>query len=352
MIKKLFPLFLLLVLMGAGCTASKQATGTSDGGILKSVNAGKDWAPSATVLTAKGVGTLMTANVLGLEMDPSDKTVIYANTREDGFLYSEDAGTTWRQPRFEALATGLVTRVSVDPKQTCTVYVAKGQRLYKTTDCMRTFDSEVFVESRPDVLITLVEVDWFDSQTVWLGLQNGDVLKSQDGGTTWTTILQTGKEISDILVSNTDSRIVLISFYNGAIQKTTDGGATWTDLSPALKKWTDAKKVYDMAQHAKSGALLIGTQYGLLKSTDLGNSWEALNLVTSKGQSLVRAVAFDSTNETTIYYATVGAFYKSIDNGASWQTEKLPSTRVPRSLLVDPKAGGVIYIGFAKDIEN
>jgi len=350
MMKKLFPFLLLLVFLGAGCQTNTKSSGANDGGVIKSINSGKDWVATAAVPTAKGIGTLSTTNVVQLTMDPSDKNVLYASTREDGFLYSEDAGATWRQPRFAELTKGLVYDVAVDPQNVCTVYVAKGPRLYKTSDCMRTFDSEVYVEARADVSVMKVAVDWFDTRNVWIGLTNGDVLKSQDAGKTWTTLLRAGNEVSDILINNTDSRQVLVSLYNGGIQKSVDGGTTWTDLSPELKKWTGAKQVFDLTQSKNGGAVLAATQFGLLRSNDFGTSFENLKLVTSGGQVQIRAVAFDPNNADTMYYATVGTFYKSMDGGTSWKTEKIASSRVPRAILVDPKDGGVVYIGLAKAV--
>lgn len=342
---------LLFVFLGAGCSFGQKTIG-NDGGVLKTVNAGKDWVQSSAVPTAKGIGTLTTTNVINLEMDPSDSSVIYASTREDGFLYTDDSGISWHQPRSSSFSSGTVFDVQTDPKDVCTVYVAKGQRLNKTTDCMRTFDSEVYVESRSETNVTHIAIDWYDSRNIWIGLSNGDVLKSIDSGKTWMTVLRTGEEISNVLINNKDSRSVIVSLYRGGVQKTSDGGSTWNDSSPDQKKWKGSKQVYSVVQNQDGGAILLASQFGLLRSNDFGSTWEEVKLVTSSGQVQIRAVAFNPLNANTIYYATQGTFYKSVDGGVTWKTEKLPSTRIPRSIIVDHKDGNVIYIGFAKAIEK
>jgi hypothetical protein len=52
-------------------------------------------------------------------------------------------------------------------------------------------------------------------------------------------------------------------------------------------------------------------------------------------------------NANEIYYATPLTFYKSVDGGTKWETRKLPSTREPATLVIDPAAPNVFYLGFA-----
>ena len=348
--KKFLPLLFILVLAGAGCSTTPVSK-KADGGILKTADAGKTWVSASLVPTAKGIGTLTTANVINMEMDPQDNNVLYIGTREDGFLYSDDAGGSWHQPRNKDLATGLISSIKVNPKNVCTVYIAKGQRLYKTIDCMRTFSSDTYVESRPTVGVSLIALDWFNPETVWVALSNGDVQKSPDGGSHWITALNLKDTVTDMIISNADSRVMLVGTEKSGMQKSIDGGVTWTKVPDALRP-SGLTGVYDLVQSNSGDVVLAATHYGLLRSTDFGTTWEPIKLVTQPGQVVIRTVGMDRFNPAQIYYATTATFYQSSDSGVTWKTGKLSSTRVPRAMIVDPKQSSVIYIGEASEIKQ
>ena len=336
---------LSLILVGAGC-GGRSSSG-SDGGVFTTSTAGEEWAQTVIVPTAAVIVTLATTDVLNMEMDPQDDTFMYIGTRQNGMLYSQDSGTSWLQPESSAMQDGLIYQVEVDPTDVCTVYVAKGARLYSTRDCMRSFDSETYVDNRSGVSVVQVTVDWFDHSTIWIGLSNGDVLKSDDYGDTWQTVLKTGEEISDMLIHATDSRTLLVSTYSKGIYKTEDGGSDWEEVDGGLNDLNGADEVYTLIQDATSDVVIASTSYGLVRSTDFGATWEAIQLVTSPGQVTIRSVGMDIENPNTLYYAANATFYHSDDAGTTWDTERLPSARVPRAMLVDPDEPAVLYIGVA-----
>ena len=348
--KKFLPILFILVLAGAGCSGASISK-KADGGILKTADAGKVWTSASVVPTAKGIGTLTTANIINMEMDPQDNNVLYVGTREDGFLYSDDAGASWHQPRNKDLSTGLINSIKVSSKDVCTIYIAKGQRLYKTKDCMRTFSSDTYVESRATVGISLVALDWFNPETVWVALSNGDVQKSPDGGSHWITSLNLKDVVTDLIISNADSRVMLIGTEKSGMQKSTDSGATWTKVPDKLRP-SGLSNVYDLVQSKSGDVVIAATHYGLLRSTDFGSTWDPIKLVTQPGQVVIRTVGMDQYNPAQIYYATTSTFYQSSDSGATWKTGKLPSTRVPRAMIVDPKQSSVIYIGEASEVKK
>jgi photosystem II stability/assembly factor-like uncharacterized protein len=349
--KKLFLLSFAIVLMGAGCLGSDSANSSADGGVFKTVTAGEEWGQVVIVPTAAGIGTLATTNIVAMEMDPQDNNFLYIGTRTNGMLYSEDAGASWRQPTYSAMQSGEIYDIEVDASDVCTVYVAKSSRLLMTNDCMRSFDSEVYVENRSGVEVTQIAIDWYDGGNIWVGLSNGDVLMSDDGGGTWKTSLQTGGEITEMIVSNADSRQLLVSTLKDSIYKTTDRGESWEQIEGQLEELKKADNVYAMVQSDGGSTVIASTTYSLMRSTDFGSTWEALKLVSSPGQVTIRAVGIDGANPSTIYYAAGETFYRSLDSGSTWNTERFPSSRVPEILLVDPDDSSVLYVGVASSTE-
>ncbi len=348
--KKTIIFLLAFVLIGAGCTGSGTQT-SSDGGIFKSTSSGDLWAQSNLVPTASGIGTLSTSDIINMEMDPQDSSFLYVSTRDSGMLYSQDAGVSWLQPQDPIMKSGSIFDIEVDPTDVCKVYVVKANRLLRTTDCMRTFNSEMYVDSRAGVSVIRVTVDWYNTNVIWLGLSNGDVLKSVDAGKNWKSVLKAREEISDIIVSNSDSRQVLVSTFAGNMYRTINSGDKWEDMKDTLSAFKSNKGIFALTQDQKSKVVFAATKYGILRSTDFGTKWQALNLITSPGQVDIKALGIDSSNPNTVYYATAGTFYHSSDGGSTWNTKKLPSSRQPRAILVDPNNASVLYVGVAQLIK-
>ncbi len=348
------PLLSLLVLTGQGCTVfgGAKTIGTADGGVYRTGNAGDSWVQAVALPTAKGVGTLAGANVVALEADPQDPLVFYAGTRENGLAYTVDAGASWQRPRLEALRDGLIADVEVDPRATCTAYVVKGQRLFKTADCARSFDQDVFVETRANVQISDLALDWYNPKVLWMGETNGDVQKSEDGGKTWRRALDNKSGVTSVLVGASDSRVVIVGTKGGGFYRTADAGASWTQAKEELKKMRGADTVLALAQDAKGKAVVAATEYGLLRSVDAGATWEPLQLLTAAGQVQIRALAVGPEKPDAIAYAVGGTFYRSVDGGKNWTTHKLPSTREPLRLLPDLSSADAYFLGFAAPMKK
>lgn len=349
--KRLSYILLSLVLLGAGCVNFGAKTQSPDGGIFKSIDAGTTWTQPVVVPTAQGMGTLSTSDILNLELDPSDPFFLYAGTRNNGFVYSEDATVSWRLPRLAALRDGTIQNIEVNPSKSCEIYVTKGNRLYKTTDCMHTFDDETYVETRAGISIVQVAIDWYNKGVIWIGLSNGDLLKSTDDGASWKTALKTGDEVSEILLSNKDSRQIIVSGLKKGMQRSIDSGENWEKLDSAFKGLSGATNVFTLSQTNDAGTVIAATKYGLLRSKDFGTTWEPISLLTSPGQVLIYAAAVAPKDPQVMYYATPGTFYRTADGGQTWQTQKFPSARIPRVLLVDPQDASVLYVGVMAPIE-
>ncbi len=340
---------MLLILTGAGCFdfGRNKNVGT-DGGVFKTVDQGIEWVQSVLVPTTQGVGTLATTNIIALEMDPQDEKVFYIGTTDSGMLYSLDGAASWQQPREKSLQEGAVQDIDVDPKNICRVFIAKGSRLYSTQDCLRSVDDEVYLDSRSKVRVMDVEVDWYDSNVIWIGLSNGDVLKSLNGGQNWKTVLNSKQAVSSIIVSNSDSRQVFVGTAKG-LHITTDGGENFELLDDELKEFRNSDAIYDIKQSKDGSVVIAATKYGLVRSKDFGKTWEGIQLLTTPGQVTIRALAMLDDNPNNIFYATTGTFYRTNDAGVTWEPQTIPSNRTPRRIVVDPTDQNVLYVAVAAE---
>ncbi len=337
---------LALMLMGAGCFGGGDSTVTS-GGVWQSTDSGKTWEQTAAVPTATGVSSLANVDVTTFAIDPQDSSAIYAGTAENGLFYSLDAGVSWQRPEEVHARSGYIVGIGVSAKDVCTYYVAKTDRVMMTEDCGRSFDTGVYVESSSDVTITAMALDWYDSRIVWLGTSSGNVIRSVDGGGSWTTMTRLDDDVTALMISNADSRIVFAGTKTNGMNRTIDSGVTWTNFEKTLKDFKSSDRVYGFAQNGDGGLIVMNTKYGLLSSSDNGATWSGISLISSSGEVRIYGLAIAPESSEIIYYATDSTLNRSTSAGSAWTTSELPSTRAGTALLVDPEDSAHLYLGSA-----
>ncbi|MCK4672935.1 T9SS type A sorting domain-containing protein [candidate division WOR-3 bacterium] len=99
---------------------------------------------------------------------------------------------------------------------------------------------------------------------------------------------------------------------NGGVYRSTDNGDTWELLTP-----TTTWNAYSLAISTNND-VFCGTDYGIRKSTDMGNSWSLAGLPTHR----VRAIAIDPDGAIFIgtSFDSTSIVYRSTDNGTSWDS--------------------------------
>ncbi len=336
--------FAAVTLMGAGCFGGSSTIPTS-GGVWESMDAGKTWQQIAAVPTATGVGSLSDVNVTSFAIDPQDDSAIYAGTVANGVFYSLDSGASWQRPEEPLARTGAVVSLAVSSKDVCTYFVAKTDRIMKTEDCGRNFNTETYVETRTDEAITAMALDWYDPNVLWIGNTAGDVIRSLDGGTSWTTVTHLDNKVTALAISNADSRIILVGTKTNGLVRTEDGGANWVNYEKTLKDYKASDRVYGFAQNADGSVAIMNTQYGLLVSKDKGTTWTGVSLISSSGEVEIQSLAVAPDNGDLIYYGTSNTLNRSTSGGSAWTTTELPTSRAAGALLIDPNDSSHIYLG-------
>jgi len=336
---------LSLVLVGAGCLSSSSST-SSTGGVWQTQDSGQNWTQLASLPQASGVGSIAGVNVTVIEIDPSDSTVYYLGTDGNGVFVSYDVGTTWERPDSDALHAGTLIDIEVSPEDVCTIYFAFSNTVLKTTDCMRSVD-DIYDVDQSDEYVTSFDIDWYSPDNLWLGNEQGAVVKSADAGATWATIYRISDDITDIEVSKADSRIILVGTDRRGLYRSIDSGLSWTEFEDDLRKeFKDSDKVYNFTQTEDGTSLIMNTEYGLLTSVDMGATWEGLNLLTEEGEAKIWDVSFAPHNASDIYYTTSNTFYSTSSGGQSWVTEDLASSRTPYVVRVNPDDMDRVWVGF------
>jgi len=252
-----------------------------------------------------------------------------------------------------AAISGRISDVAVAPdKKTWYVGVASGG-VWKTTNAGTTF-TPIF-DGEGSYAIGVVTLDPRNPNVVWVGTGENNVLrsvsygdgvyKSVNGGRSWEHMgLRESQHIGKILVDPRNTDVVYVAahgplFTNGGdrgLYKTTDGGKTWTRILDG-GEWAG---VADVVMHPSNPNILIastwqkvrrqwgyiagGPQSSLQRSTDGGATWTRVH-TGLPSEDLGRIGLAISPVDPDVVYAIVeaanrrGGFYRSTDNGITWQ---------------------------------
>jgi photosystem II stability/assembly factor-like uncharacterized protein len=229
--------------------------------------------------------------VLSVALDPNAPDVIWAGSAGGGLWKSENFGQTWKQVGGDHLPSLWISAVAVDPHDSRIVYMGTGE-------ANDSFDYDGF----------------------------GGMLKTADGGRTFTRIPLPEGSFYRTVVSPADSRLVLTS-TPGGLYRSADAGGHFAKVLPG--------KVTDFAQDPNDPARFLAVRMspelgsadgGLFESLDAGLSWHALGTGLPSGSSWGRsAIAFPPAPSSTIYIA-VNAYnalgptlFRSTDGGRTWE---------------------------------
>ncbi len=340
------PLFLIVPLAQVFPTLS--CAPTRDGGVFRSLDRGETFEQKVTISKNQ---TIAGSDILTIKIDPQDSNILYLGTVNGGIFKSMDGGDVWyRLNETSQVFTkrANVYDIAIDPKNTSNLYAGTYQdrfgRLFRSPDGGKNWE-EVYRVSRERYAIFAVEIDSSDPSVIYMGTAEGGLLKSVDFGKSWRIINWFDDVISDIKVDPHDTKIVYVSTFNRGIYRTDDKGTSWRHLDGASSFFESRQIETLVMDNRNSNVLYTGSQSGLLKSADGGQSWQRVNIVIPPNSVPVQAVALDPANAFFLYYAAGNVLYRSSDNGQTWTVRPVVSSKKIQVITIDPKNPDVLYLG-------
>ncbi len=328
--------------------------GHVNGGVWKTIDAGRTWFPIFDDQPVASIGALAVA--------PSAPDVIYVGSGEstlrdsvgfgNGVYKSTDAGRTWAHLGLDE--TQHIGKIAVDPKNPDVVFVAGVGHLYAANP------------------------------------ERG-VFRSRDGGRTWQKVLYKDENVGavEVVIDPTDSRVVYAGLWNtrrppwftyaptngpgGGIHKSIDGGTTWQQLTAGLPPTgmgrtgiavapSNPRRVYavvdclvpDPTAPAPSPQPPVPGrpaqpppgQGGVFRSDDAGATWRRL----SGDQALwgrgwyFEKIAVDPKDADIVYVPNV-AVNRSRDGGATWDVIRgSPGGDDYHQIWISPENSGLLIV--------
>ena len=171
------------------------------------------------------------------------------------------------------------------------------------------------------------------------------IFKSTDAGSTWSMVFQfaSGVSVFGMAVDPSNANTVYAASTTLGILKSVDGGVTWTASNsgiPALPNGSiNVRNIW--VDPSQPQVLFVSTNSGLLRSADGGNSWTMVSSSLSPN-----VLSFDPNTAGTLYVSSFNSILKSSDDGLTFgASTSLPSNAAVFALAPDPHQAGVVYAG-------
>ena len=335
--------------------------GAAQGGVWKTTDSGKSWAPKSDHEVSLAVGAAA--------MDPSDHLVLYVGTGEgnfsgdsyygNGVLKTQDGGNTWLTLAQTTFTGTRFSRLAVTPGMSSRLLAATGQGVYRSTDAGLNWSR---LSGLPTSGGTDVVIDPATPTTAFAAFYGGGVYRTTNADVatpTWTK-LAGGLPAADLGrialgLSSSNPLVLYALIANGSdyviarFYRSTDGGSTWTAI--ALPSGNiGAQGFYNLAVNVdpttpdivylSATSLWKATRDAMTDSwtvTDIGGPFHPDN----------HCLAIDPANHLTIYAGSDGGIYKSADGGATWSDAINAGPCITQFEFVDdhPSSDAVVFGG-------
>ena len=296
--------------------------GTAGWGVWHSPDAGRSW-------TRHRAPFPLNSRIQALVAHPTQAQTVFA-AGDTGLFVSHDGGARWERLSPDG-AVPTIWSLAVDPVNPQVLFAGtRPAAVYRSRDGGRQWQ-KLAIDIAPECsigtpFVTSVVVDPDDPQIVWAGVEIDGVFRSLDGGDNWTH-LQAGlydPDIHAMAVAATHPRRLFASTAREMF--TSDNlGDTWESLD-IREKWPlpyargIAVKADDPGVlFAGCGETTTGEKGHVLRTTNLGETWEVLPLPTEANATVWGLATHPAGPERIVAFSLFGEVYVTENGGQSWR---------------------------------
>lgn len=291
----------------------------NDGGIYLSENGGQSW---------QKVSNLPITQFYHIEIDPTHPERAMGGTQDNGTIRTLTGDAhDWQQ-----MLGGDGFYAIVDPTNPNILYAeAQFGNLVKSTDGGQTWRTILRgIDGRePRNWSTPVIMAPHDPRVLYYGTHS--VYKTWSGGELWhkispkLTSTPNGSRlgtITTIAPAPSDTAVIYVGLDDGHVWVTDDGGANWRDISEGLPvRWVTRLRVdprdAGTAYITFSGLKWNSPQPHVFRTDDMGASW--IDISAGLPDAPVNSLILNPADRRVLFVATDVGVYHSIDRGKTWQ---------------------------------
>jgi len=269
-----------------------------------------------------------------------------------GGLFRQEVGTSEWQHLCAGLPDKVEVRViAIHPHDPRVLYAGTQHGPYRSHDGGDHWERLAFPE-RGGVVWTIVFHPQ-NPQTLYLGTAPPAIYRSDNGGESWRRLpiaatagavrMAFPMRVIRLAIDPNNADNIYAALEVGGVIRSQDGGETWSDCTPALltlaerphlrsQLGSDTEVEGMMDAHAvtvsaaPSRAVFLANRMGLFRSPDQGESWQELEIWRFSPFSYGRDIQVAPDNAHTLYAALspaamsqAGSIYRSRDLGETWQ---------------------------------
>jgi photosystem II stability/assembly factor-like uncharacterized protein len=303
--------------------------GTTNG-VWKSTDSGEHW--------KKVDSTSMPVNVDSLAMDPRNTETMYAGTWWRAYK-STDAGKSWNLIKDGMIDDSDVFAISVDSRNPEHVIASACSGIYESFNGGAKWAKIQGIPSQSRRTRDIVQNPGIPG-TIYAATTEGFWMTS-NGGKTWALTTQRNLEINSIAVHKDEPNRVFIGTNNYGVMVSNDGGKNFVPTNENFTSRFTYSITPDVADSSRLYAATHNTATGggfLFTSSDYGRSWRpARNLDVNRITPY--AIKQDTADPNLIYLGTNIGLFRSVDRGESWTHLSPPPPKKPPAKKLPAKKG-------------
>jgi photosystem II stability/assembly factor-like uncharacterized protein len=271
--------------------------------------------------------------------DPRDRRAVFAGA-ETGLFRSDDCGANWHRIDCE-LNSYAIWKLAVDPKHPDVMYAGTGSptraAFFRSRNGGKSWEKTSLEMppkcagvSRPRMLTIAIDPD--DVRDVWVGVEEGGLFRTRDGGDTWQRIdanhagAVRNSDVHSIAILRGPPKTVVVMVVN-ALYTSTDGGETWSETNVREKFGIYYSRVLT-PKPGSAQELFMGIGDGtpgstsmFLRSNDRGTTWVHAPFPVQPN-STIWAIGANPADPNLLLAGTkYGDLFRSNDGGYSWRKE-------------------------------
>lgn len=324
-------------------------------GVFKSIDRGKTWEHKVDVVDGNFIDGV---KIQSMRIDPQDHELLYLGTVNNGLYKSSDGAQTWEKVVDEnkiLKPKATIYDIAIEKGNSDIIYLATLNRdrgeLLKSEDGGKSWTSPYLI-SKLNKPVYTVEIDPRNQNIIYIGTGQSGLHRSKDKAEHWEAItwFDKGVEIKNILIDfhNSDGMILWLS---NNIVKSVDRGETWESLKKNIREVRGGikffSKISSVTMHPTNPLIIYVTYLNVVVvSRDGGNTWERLNTITPERiAGRLPHIKQIGLIGDIVYYGASNVLYKSENAGLTWSSHDIPIKGDVRYTISDYTNLDIIYIG-------
>ena len=282
-----------------------------------------------------------TSNVPKILVDPASPQILYS-VAEAHLSKSLDGGRHWEDASSGVSSYASVYSIALDPSPSNMLLAGTSLGVYTSTDGAETWKGST--GSGSSCVSDLVIDPTKGGRVYALVCTNTSVdqlIRTDDGAKSWRPVTVPGQPTS-LAVSSDSFGTVYLGVYSGGLPqqygmlRSSDGGQTWTSIGAGF--------VYVpgiVIDPVRPTTLYAVTDSGVFRSENRGDTWSR------RGGGSALSLAVNPVDPSTLYAGAAGGVWKSFDAGQSWRPigSGFLSCFFVQALAIDPQAVDTVYAG-------